>query len=142
MLASQLGNVNMTAVGEGNSAEGGGLQGTFQNLGSSIGTALIGSIFIASLTTGFVGSINQTSLPTSVKDYVNTNSKAGVEVVSAQQVEDFAKSQDLSQPDVEEVTNTYVEAQVNGLKQAVFGIMALAALSIFLSRNIPAKKLG
>jgi MFS family permease len=54
LLASQLGNVNMSAVSEEKSSEVGGLQGTFQNLGSSLGTALIGSIMVASLTTGFL----------------------------------------------------------------------------------------
>ena len=53
LLASQLGNVNMSAVTEKDTSEVGGLQGVFQNLGSSLGTALIGSILIGALATSF-----------------------------------------------------------------------------------------
>lgn len=140
LMASQLGNVNMSAVGEENSSEGGGLQGTYQNLGSSLGTALIGSIFILTLTTGFVNSINASTLPSNVKNYINTNSQAGVQVVSASQVNSYALSQGLPQSQATGITNTYTSSQINGLKEAVFGIIAIAALSLFLSRNIPNKK--
>ncbi|MGP6170963.1 hypothetical protein ACTU6V_07095 [Microbacterium sp. A204] len=53
LLASQLGNVNMSSVTEKDTSEVGGLQGVFQNLGSSLGTALIGSILIGALSTSF-----------------------------------------------------------------------------------------
>ncbi len=140
LLASQLGNVNMTAVGEKNSAEGGGLQGTYQNLGSSLGTALIGSIFIASLTTGFVANINNSGLPSQVKSYISENSKEGVQIVSEQQIYDTATSKGVNQKDSTEIAHDYTDAQIGGLKEAMFGIVAIATLSIFLSRNIPNKK--
>ncbi len=53
LLASQLGNVNMSAVDKDDTSEVGGLQGTFQNLGSSFGTAIVGSVFILLLSSGF-----------------------------------------------------------------------------------------
>lgn len=141
LLASQLGNVNMSAVGKENSAEGGGLQGTFQNLGSSLGTAMVGSLFISFLTAGFVGSINQTSLPTDIKTYITTNTKAGVQVVSAQQVESYATSKGLSVSEADTVAKSYADAQIDGLKQALFFVVAVAALSILLSRHIPNEKI-
>ncbi len=140
LLASQLGNVNMTAVGEENSSEGGGLQGTYQNLGSSFGTALIGSILIASLTTGFVASINSSTLPSNIKTYISDNTKDGVQIVSEQQVYDYSISKGVSQADSSVISNSYSEAQIGGLKEAMFGIVAIATLSILLSRNIPNKK--
>ena len=39
--------------------EAGGLQGTAQNLGASLGTALIGSVLIAALTSGFVSRVEE-----------------------------------------------------------------------------------
>lgn len=137
LLASQLGNINMTAVGEKNSAEGGGLQGTFQNLGSSFGTALIGSLFISSLTSGFVGSINQSSLPSGIKTYISSNSEAGVKVVSADQVRSYALSKGLPESQATEITNTYTDAQVKGIKNALFYVAVAAVLSLTFSRNIP-----
>lgn len=142
LLASQLGNVNMSAVGKENAAEGGGLQGTFQNLGSSLGTALIGSLFIASLTTGFVGSINQSSLDQNIKNYITEHSQAGVQVVSAQSVHDYALSKGLSSTDASEIADTYTDAQISGLQDALFYIFAIAALSLLLSRHIPRDKVS
>ncbi len=140
LLASQLGNVNMTAVGAENSAEGGGLQGTFQNLGSSLGTALLGSIFIMSLSTGFVSSINQTSLPSDVKSTISENSQSGVQIVSEQQAYSIALDKGLSPEDAEQVSQTYTDAQIKGLEEAMFFVVAIALLSFMLSKNLPNKK--
>lgn len=137
LLASQLGNVNMTAVGEQNAAEGGGLQGTFQNLGSSFGTALIGSIFISSLTSGFLTSVQQSTLPSSVKNYISANAQPGIQVVSARQVESFAASRGFSPGESAQVSQIYTTAQIEGLKQALFFLAVVAVLSLFLSRNLP-----
>ena len=65
LLASQLGNVIMSSVAPAKSSEGGGLQGTAQNLGSSLGTAIIGAVLLASLATGFTSAspITPTSRP-------------------------------------------------------------------------------
>ena len=53
LLASQLGNVIMSSVAPTQTGEAGGLQGTAQNLGSSLGTAIIGAVLLAALATGF-----------------------------------------------------------------------------------------
>ena len=53
-LASQLGSVTVSAVPDEHSPEVGGLQNTATNLGASLGTALAGSVLIASLTATLV----------------------------------------------------------------------------------------
>ncbi|HTH72601.1 MAG TPA: MFS transporter [Candidatus Pristimantibacillus sp.] len=140
LLASQLGNVNMSAAGEGNAAEGGGLQGTFQNFGSSFGTAFIGSIFISSLSSGFLASVQQSTLPPNIKNYIASNTKPSIQVVSAQSVNEYAESQGLSPQDASEVSGIYTNAQIQGLKQALFYLAAVALLSLFASRGIPRQK--
>lgn len=142
LLASQLGNINMSAVGKENSAEGGGLQGTFQNLGSSFGTALVGSIFIAFLTSGFVANINRSNLPANIKTYISNNTKAGVQVVSASDVQSYALSKGVSDSDAQTIADNYSSAQIDGLKESFFFIVAISTLSILLSRNISNKKAG
>ena len=57
LLLSQLGNVIMSSVDPAKTNEAGGLQGTAQNLGASLGTALIGAVLIAALTNGFVSRV-------------------------------------------------------------------------------------
>ena len=136
LLASQLGNVNMSAVKESQSSEVGGLQGTFQNLGSSLGTALIGSILVASLTTGFINNVAASNLPQYTKDYVSTSVKT-VQIVPASDVEQQALKAGYTQQEADEIADIYKESQLGGLREALFFLVIIAVLTIFLSRNIP-----
>lgn len=143
LLASQIGNITMSSVKERQSSEVGGLQGTAQNLGSSLGTAVIGSILIASLTSGFVANVSQNSMiPASVQDKVQAQSVAGIPIVAVSDVQAAADQSALSPEEADAIVADYESAQVAGLKEAVFFILTLALLSILLSRNIPNKKVA
>jgi EmrB/QacA subfamily drug resistance transporter len=139
LLASQIGNINMSAVSDKQSNEVGGLQGTFQNLGSSFGTALIGSVMIASLTTIFISSINSSTLPPDIKDYISKNAPTGMQIVPSNEVEQYAISRGVSQNDAQQITDAYVSAELAGLKQALFVLFAISVISLVLSKNIPTK---
>ena len=49
LITSQLGNVVQSAVGDPDRSEAGGFQYTAQQLGSSLGTALLGAVVISGL---------------------------------------------------------------------------------------------
>jgi MFS family permease len=57
LIVSQLGNVVQSAVGDADRSEAGGLQNTAQQLGSSLGTALLGAIVISGLISAFTANI-------------------------------------------------------------------------------------
>jgi hypothetical protein len=57
LIASQLGNVVQSSVDASGRGEAGGLQFTGQQLGSSIGVALIGGVVLAGLASGFVSNV-------------------------------------------------------------------------------------
>ncbi len=139
LMASQIGNVLLSSVEGSQTSEAGGLQGTFQNFGSSFGTALIGSILIASLTTGFVTSAtgSSSSLPTEVKTYISENSKAGIAVVSKDEVYKYSVSKGLPQDEATEISNYYSSAQMDSLKKAMLVLTLLALLGLLLSKNLP-----
>ena len=137
LLASQIGNVNMSSVTDRDSSEVGGMQGVFQNLGSSMGTAVIGSILVGVLTTSFVSNVQSSTLPSDVKTYVQTNSTQGVSIVPVSQVTTFAQSEGLSPDEVTEVVTTYTDSQIQGLRTALFGLFVISLLSLTFSRNIP-----
>src|SRR3954468_18984750 len=59
LLMSQLGNVIMSSAPPDKTNEAGGLQGTAQNLGASLGTALIGSVLLLGLLNGFNSRIQE-----------------------------------------------------------------------------------
>ncbi len=138
LLASQLGNINMSSVAEDKSSQVGGLQGAFQNLGSSFGTALIGSVMIASLTTGFISNVQSSSLPSNIKEYVQLNTKS-VQILPSSDVEQYAIDTGLSQTESQQIATIYQQAQLQGLKKALFYLVVITLLSILLSRNLPNK---
>lgn len=143
LLASQIGNVNMSSVPESQSNEVGGLQGTFQNLGSSLGTAIIGSVMIASLTTGFVEIINANpSVPQAVKQKVSAQSKQGIPIASTSDVNKYLIDAGLPENQASLITSDYTNSQLKSLKSSMFFLLTLAFLSIFLSKNIPDKTIA
>ena len=82
-LASQLGAVTVSAVPDEKASEVGGLQNTSSQLGSSIGTALAGSIMIAVLTASFLTGIeNNPNVPPEVKSQANVELAAGIPFIS------------------------------------------------------------
>lgn len=138
LLASQLGNVNMSAVEESASSEVGGLQGSAQNLGSSLGTALLGSVLVASLTTGFLTSVSASSLSPSTKSYIEQNVKTA-QIVPASSVKDYAESRGATAQEASEISAIYSDAQLKSLKESAFFLVILSVLVIVLSRGIPDK---
>lgn len=142
LLASQLGNVNMSSVPESQSSEAGGLQGTFQNFGSSLGTALIGSIMMASLATQFATVVNSNpDIPQPTKAAISQNARKNIQIVPVSEVAGIARAAGLNQQQAESLSQDYTTAQVNSLKQSMFFIAIIGLLMLALSRNIPNKKL-
>ncbi|HEY2644946.1 MAG TPA: MFS transporter [Galbitalea sp.] len=142
LLASQLGNVNMSAVTEDQTSEVGGLQGVFQNLGSSLGTALIGSVLIGSLATGFLGTVEASTLPESVKSQVSESASGGVDIVPVQSVNSIAKEAGLSQKEADQLTSIYSDSQISSLRLSFFFLALLSIACLLLSKNIPTEILG
>jgi MFS family permease len=139
LLASQLGNVNMSAVSSKDAAEVGGLQGTFQNLGTSFGTAIVGSIFMLLLTSGFVSAVQaNSSLSENTKNEIIDKSKTGVQIVSQEQAEQDVINAGGSKQSAKTVSELYQNSQLKSLKDALFVVFAVSILSILFSRNLPA----
>lgn len=142
LLVSQIGNVTMSAVSEQKSSEVGGLQGTFQNLGSSLGTALVGSVLISTLTTNFITSINSNpQIPSNVAAEISQKTTAGVPIVPANSITQAALSAGLNQEQAQEISTSYLNSQLSSLKVAMTFLVILALLTLAFSRNIPNNKL-
>jgi len=137
LLASQIGNVNMSAVTEKETSEVGGLQGVFQNLGSSLGTALIGSILVGSLATSFAGGVGDSGLPDGARALVSEATQRGVAIVPTADVDEIAEAAGLSPADADELSEIYRESQLASLRIAFFGLVVISVVSLALSRGIP-----
>ena len=86
LMMSQLGNVIMSSAPPAKTNEAGGLQGTAQNLGASLGTALIGSVLLTGLLTGFQFRIAENpALSEPVRAEITAATEQGIEIVTTEQ---------------------------------------------------------
>lgn len=142
LLASQIGNVNMSSVGEDQSSEVGGLQGVFQNLGSSLGTALIGSVLIGTLATSFASGVAASDLPQDTQAVVTEATQGGVDIVPAASVPDLAREAGLDDAEAAELERVYANSQIESLRVSLVALIVIALLSLFFSRGIPTEVAG
>ncbi|HYO41632.1 MAG TPA: MFS transporter [Candidatus Limnocylindrales bacterium] len=141
LLASQLGNVIMSSVAPSQTNQAGGLQGTAQNLGASLGTALIGSILIGAMTTSFATHItsNPDVPPETATAIAQAATDSGLEVVAADTVPALLVAAGLPPDQAESMARDYADAQMAGLKVALFAVALLAILSLWFTRNLPSR---
>ena len=143
LLAAQLGNVAQSSVGDDDRSEVGGLQYTAQNLGSSLGTAFIGSILIGALTTTTQATIaSDPRVSDAVKEQVGVAIEGGVSFVPVDQVAAGLAEAGVPTAEAEALLSTYADAQLFALKAGLLAAAAIALLSLFLTRDLPNRPLA
>ncbi len=142
LLMSQVGNVIMSSAPPESANEAGGLQGTAQNLGASLGTALIGAILLTSLTSSFVSRVSENpALPQDVRTSITTQAEKGIDIVPVDQVQKAAVDAGLPPAQADALATDYGNAQLDGLKRALLGVAILAAAGLYFTRRLPSKPL-
>ena len=137
LLVSQLGNVIMSSVPPERGSEAGGLQGTAMNLGASLGTALVGSILIASLVTNFQTAVLATPSLADVSSELAAAAEENANFVSVDQVEVAAEQAGMTPEQVDAVVAEYETAQIAALR-AAFAVVAVCALvALWYVRRLP-----
>jgi EmrB/QacA subfamily drug resistance transporter len=140
LLLSQLSNVIMSSVDPAKTNEAGGLQGTAQNLGASLGTALIGAVLIAALTNGFADRVeNNPAISQQTRDAVMQKTEEGIDVVPVAQVEKAATDAGLPQDEAQAIADDYGDAQLQGLKRALGAVGIFALLALWFTRGLPGR---
>ena len=143
LLASQLGNVIMSSVAPTQTSEAGGLQGTAQNLGSSLGTAIIGAVLLASLATGFSERITENpAVPPAARQTIAANTEKGIDIVPVAAAEQAALEAGLNQEQAQAVADDYGEAQLDALRLALGGVALFALLSLVVTPSLPTRALA
>jgi MFS family permease len=142
LLLSQLGNVIMSSVDSSKANEAGGLQGTAQNLGASLGTALIGAVLISALTSGLIDRIEQNpAVPPPVREQVAAATEEGIPIVPVDDIEAAATDEGLPPEQAQAIADDYGEAQLDGLKKAIGAIGVFALLAFWFTRRLPGRSL-
>jgi len=142
-LASQLGAVTVSAVPDDESPEVGGVQNTMTNLGASLGTALAGSLMIASLTSAFLANIAQSpAIPDSAKEQAQVELAGGVQFVSDADLEAALDEAGATDATAEAALDAYADARLDGLRAALAILAVLAVVALFLAQSIPTRPIG
>jgi MFS family permease len=143
LLASQLGNVVQSSVGAEERSEVGGLQYTAQNLGSSLGTALVGAILIGGLALAFSSHVSSDSqVSADVKQQVSVRLESGISFVPTAQVKAGLDKAGVPEAEASAIVSSYADAQLQALKAGLLAASAIALASFWFTRQLPAKRLA
>lgn len=142
-LASQLGAVTVSAVPDAKSADVGGIQNTVTNLGASIGTALAGSILIATLGTSFLtGFENNPAVPAKVAEQATVRLESGLPFLSDAQAGEALKAAGVSPAVADAALAANSAARIYALRAALAILTFAAVLALFFTPRIPRTQPG
>ncbi len=137
-LASQLGAVTVSAVPDEQSSEVGGLQNTALNVGASLGTALVGSILIATLSALFLqGIAAHPDVPASLTAHAEATFGAGVPFVSDSAVRSTLQAAGVPETTINAILAVNASARLSALRAALAVVALVAVLALFFTRWIP-----
>jgi len=141
LIVSQLGNVVQSAVGDADRSEAGGLQNTAQQLGSSLGTALLGAIVISGLIFAFTSNIaDDPRVSADVEDQVQVRLSAGGSFVTSEEVRAVAKAEGIDPASTDALVENYEDAQLRALKTAFLFAAFLVLASFWTARRLPTQR--
>jgi len=142
-LASQLGAVTVSAVPDEQSPEVGGLQNTASQFGASLGTALAGSVLIASLTASFLSGIAQNpDVPPEVVSQADVQLASGAPFISNADLESALQDAGVDQQASQAIIEVNEEARVDGLRSALALLAIIGVVALFFSRRVPIAPVG
>jgi len=141
LIVSQLGNVVQSAVGDDDRSEAGGLQSTSQQLGSSLGTALLGAIVITGLIAAFTANVaGDPRISNDVQGQLEVKLSAGGSFVSSEEVRAGAAAAGVDPKTTDALVEHYEDAQLNALKTAFLFAALLTLASFWTTRRLPDRR--
>ena len=136
VIASQIMNLVLSRVVPERTSETAALMSASQNLGMSLGTALMGSIVIAGLVVGATALIDDsTVIPEDLKPAVISSVEENARILSDEELTAILKDAppDLSQ----EILRINEIARIEGIKASLWGLVVFAVFGIIASFFLP-----
>ena len=136
LIASQIMNLVLSQVSSERTSETAALMNTSQNLGMSLGTALMGSILLAGLASGAITLIDESKvLSDPIKENLTVAVNENVRFMSNEQMENILKN---APPDVsQEIMRINEIARINGIKRSLWGMVLISLLGILATIFLP-----
>jgi predicted MFS family arabinose efflux permease len=124
LIASQIMNLVLSQVSSERTSETAALMNTSQNLGVSLGAALMGSILIAGLASGAFVLIDESKvLPDSIKENLTVAVEENVRFLSNEQLQNILKN---APPDIsQEILRINEIARIDGIKASLRGCLKI-----------------
>jgi MFS family permease len=139
LVASQIINLILSSVKIDQTAEASGVESTFETLGSSVGTAIVGTILVISLTAGIANMVEKSEVfPEEVKTEITSNMQTSVEIVSNEVVSEQITEDGALEAEAVAIYNT---ARQNAFQITLLSMAFITLLAYIMSRDLPAKKL-
>jgi hypothetical protein len=119
------------------------VQYTAQNLGSSLGTAFIGSILIGALGLAVQRDIvDNPQISSAVSEQIGVAISRGIDFVPVDQARTALEQAGVPAGQADALLASYADAQLMGLKVALLTAAAIALFSLLLTRRLPTAPLA
>lgn len=142
LIASQLGNVIQSSVDGADRGEAGGLQYTAQQLGSALGTALIGAVVIGALVTAFIDNVESNpDVPSEIAEAVEIAVHDEASFVPATQVETGLLEGGVDTTTADHIVDEYQTAQLQALKIGLLLAAFIALGALLVTSKLPDERL-
>jgi MFS family permease len=139
LVVSQIVNLIMSAVTPGQTAEASGIASTLETLGSSVGTAVIGTILVVALTGGVGMMVEQSTVfPCELKQQISQDMSTSMEVVSTEVVSESIQENGVYEA---EALRIYDTARQNAFIITLVFMAFTAFVAYLLARRLPAVKM-
>jgi EmrB/QacA subfamily drug resistance transporter len=136
--ASQLGNVALSSVTPEYRSEAGGLQYTSQQLGSSLGTAVIGSVVLSGLASALAPAVTaQPSVSAETSEAISNEAATGVEFVPTEDVQTLGEEAGLPAEEIAGIVESYEAAQLFALQTGIMVVSFIIIGVLFAARKLP-----
>jgi EmrB/QacA subfamily drug resistance transporter len=143
LMAAVLGNLVQSAVGERDRSEAGALGNTAVQLGTALGTAVIGAIIISGLASSFISQVaNDDRLSPKIEEAVEIELAGGVTFVTVDVVQGIMEQSDAEPEIATAIVENYAESQLQALKTALLATAVIVLISLVLTRKLPTKLLS
>lgn len=140
IIAGQLPNLILSGVEPDEASEASGLQGTAQNLGMALGTAVIGTVILSVSFSSMGSRVSESpTIPQDTKVQITSALESGLNEANRQEIDDAIAA---SAPEVQnEIDTAYHAAVLDGFQGAIIigGIVAL--FGALLAFRLPKQKL-
>jgi hypothetical protein len=116
---------------------------TVTNLGASLGTALVGAVLIASLTTGLIHGVQASSaIPADVKIQATTKFAPGVPFISDTDLQTQLRKANIPPAQADAVLKANSDARLSALRTSLWVVALFAVAAMFFTGLIPVKPTG